>query len=116
MVNNFLIVLSFICFNLILIILFPKIKIFHLNIDIPNKIRKFHSKPTPLAGGQIIFLNLIIYCIILRFENNLFDKEIFFQSQSSLDYFMMTSAMIFLLGFVDDRLNLKPNLKFLIKL
>ena len=114
MVNNFLIVLSFICFNLILIILFPKIKIFHLNIDIPNKIRKFHSKPTPLAGGQIIFLNLIIYCIILRFENNLFDKEIFFQSQSSLDYFMMTSAMIFLLGFVDDRLNLKPNLKFLI--
>ena len=114
MENSIFIILSFIYINFALVVLFHKIKIFNFNIDVPDKIRKFHSKPTPLAGGQIIFFNLIIYCIILKFQNNLLEKEVFFQSQSSLNYFMMIATLIFILGFVDDKLNLRPNLKFLI--
>ena len=95
MTDTNLILFSFLLFNLLLILNFSKIKFFRLNIDKPDKIRKFHSKPTPLAGGQIIFLNILFYCIILNFSQDLFYKEIFFKDLKSLNYFIFISFSIF---------------------
>ena len=114
MISPNLILILFIVINLILLINFSKIKIFHINIDNPDKKRKFHSKPTPLAGGKIIFFNLIIYLLIYKFSNTKIESEIFFNSENSLYYFILISSIIFLLGFVDDRINLKANFKFFI--
>ncbi len=114
MINPNLILILFIVINLIFLINFSKIKIFHINIDNPDKKRKFHSKPTPLAGGKIIFFNLIIYLLIYKFSNTKIESEIFFNNENSLYYFILISSIIFLLGFVDDRINLRANFKFLI--
>ena len=114
MIDSNLILLFFILINLFILINFSKIKIFHLNIDRPDNKRKFHLKPTPLAGGILIFFNLIIYWLIHKFLDTKIENEIFFNSKNSFNYFILISSIIFLLGFIDDRINLKANLKFLI--
>ena len=110
------IITLFIFINFILIINFSKIKFFHLNIDKPDKKRKFHSKPTPLAGGQLILINIFLYFIISNFFGNYLEKEIFFNDIETFNYFIIISVGIFLLGFIDDKINLNANSKFVILL
>ena len=74
--NIFLVFL--ILFNFILIVFFDKIKFFHLNLDNPDGKRKLHKKPTPLAGGIIIFLNLILYFIFLSTNQYILFNELIF--------------------------------------
>lgn len=114
MIDSNLILLFFIFINLFFLMNFSKIKIFHLNIDHPDNKRKFHSQPTPLAGGILIFFNLIIYWLIHEFLGTKIENEVFFNNENSLNYFILISSFIFLLGFIDDRMNLKANFKFLI--
>ena len=113
MINPNLILILFIVINLIFLINFSKIKIFHINIDKPDNKRKFHSKPTPLAGGKLIFFNLILYWLIFKFFNTSIENEIFFRNNVSFDYFIAISSFIFLIGIIDDRINFKANIKFL---
>ena len=103
----------FIILNFILLFNFSKIKIFYYNIDKPDNIRKLHQKPTPLAGGKIIFLNIFIYWIFLVTSEDLLKQEIFFDDKRTLNIFIMISSLIFFLGFVDDKINMKANFKFL---
>ena len=114
MFYSYLILIIFALFNLILILNFSKIKFFYSNIDKPDKVRKFHSKPVPLAGGQIIFLNIFFFWLILNLFESILIKEIFFQNLKSLNYFMAAASCIFLLGFIDDKFDIKANLKFFI--
>ena len=91
----YFIISFFILLNLSIVLNFSKIKFFHLNIDKPDNKRKFHPKPTALAGGQIIFLNILIYWFILIFFDELLEKEIFFQNIYSMNYFILTTSLIF---------------------
>lgn len=116
MISTNLILILFVLFNLLLVFYFSKIKFFHINIDKPDKIRKFHSKPTALAGGQIIYLNILIYWIILNLFENLLEKEFFFYNIKSFNFFMIISSSLFLLGFLDDKFNIRANSKFLISI
>ena len=105
-------ILSFISFNLLLILNFSKIKIFHTNIDKPDNLRKKHKSPTPLAGGLIIILNLLVYfCLINFLSFNIFE-EFFFQSEEAFNIFFLFALIIFFVGFFDDKFNLSANLKF----
>ena len=110
---NYFVILSFFFFNLLLIRYFSKINFFHLNIDKPDNQRKLHLKPTALAGGQIIYLNLLLYWFISIFFDGFLEKEVFFQNMYSMNYFILFSSLIFLIGFIDDRINLKANTKFI---
>ena len=74
--NTFLILVTL--FNLILLTFFDKLKLFHINLDKPDGKRKLHKKPVPLAGGSIIFLNLILYFIFISNNQNLLLNEIIF--------------------------------------
>ncbi len=114
MTNSDLILILFIFINFFILLNFSKIKIFNMNIDYPDKKRKFHSKPTPLAGGQLIFINILLYWFIYIFANDSLHKEFFFKDIATLNYFMIFSSSVFLLGFTDDKINLKANLKFII--
>ena len=99
--------------NFTLLLNFSKIKFFHYNIDKPDNVRKLHSKPTPLAGGKIIFLNILIYWVVLNFSEDLLKQEIFFKDKKSLNYFMLISTLIFIIGLIDDKINIRANFKFL---
>ena len=79
LINTLLI--FFIILNFLLLLNFSKIKILHYNIDKPDNIRKLHLKPTPLAGGKIIFFNLFIYWIFLISSEDLLKQEIFFDDK-----------------------------------
>ncbi len=103
-----------ILFNFFLIIFFDKIKLFHINLDKPDGIRKLHKKPIPLAGGIIIFFNLILYLIFLFNNPNMLFEEIIFSNYRELIIFFITSFLIFFLGYMDDKFNISASRKFLI--
>ena len=106
-------ILSFISFNSLLILNFSKIKIFHTNIDKPDNLRKKHKSPTPLAGGLIIILNLLVYFCLINFSNFEIFEEFFFQSEEAFNIFFLFALIIFFVGFFDDKFNLSANLKFI---
>ncbi len=108
------ILISFIAlFNFLLIIFFDKIKLFKINIDKPDGKRKLHENPIPLAGGTIIFLNLIIYFLLIFNNPTLFKDEIIFKIEENLILFFIISISIFILGFLDDKLNISATMKFI---
>ncbi len=83
------------------------VKIYNL-YDFPDQLRKKHTKPIPLFGGLIIFINILIYCFIEYFGlNNLS----FFSQKDEILIFLSFSFSFFLIGYIDDRNSLKPNYK-----
>ena len=72
-------------------------------IDYPDQ-RKLHKKPTPLIGG-IIFIILIL--IILIFDNFIFQTQIKYE-------ILLVSFVAFLIGLIDDIKDLSQYLKLLI--
>ena len=110
--NIFIVLLTL--FNFLLIVFFDKIKIFHTNLDYPDGKRKLHKRPVPLAGGIIIFSNLIIYLLLILNHQILFFNEIIFKNNENFIIFFITSFLIFGLGFVDDKLNISASRKFIL--
>lgn len=102
MINNFYL-LPFIALNLLFLFFFEKIKIFHLIKDIPNNKKKIHKKPVPLAGGLIIFFNL---CLLFLY------KFMGIFSEINL-IFYIGCFLIFILGFIDDKIDLSYSVKFI---
>lgn len=111
---NFLFFIILIFINLIFLINFEKIKFFHINLDYPDSERKLHKKSIPLAGGIIIFLNLLFSLFYLNFNEDLIFDEFYFDGRNDLILFLISSFLIFLIGFFDDRLNLSPSLKLIL--
>ena len=77
---------------------------FHV-IDIPNK-DKIHASATPLIGsfGIIIFSIIIIFVLGINNLNN------------SITMILAYSYLFFLLGYIDDRVNINAYLKLLISI
>ena len=83
-----------------------------LNIfDKPDKIRKFHINKTPITGGLIIYLNIIVYFIFSYFGKI---EEIKLFNEKELSFFVLTTSLIFFLGLLDDKINISANKKFLL--
>ncbi len=111
---NLFIIFFVIILNLFFIYFFNKIKLFHYNLDKPDNKRKLHKKHVPLAGGTLIFLNLLFYFIIIFFNQNLLVKEVLFLNQLNFVIFFFSCSAIFCLGFLDDKLNISATIKFII--
>ena len=111
MINNFFL-FYFVFLNLLIFFNFKKISKI-LNIyDFPNE-RKLHKHETPLLGGFIIFINLLLFLILFFFglyEDSEFN---YFFSKIEFIIFYLASLLIFFLGSFDDKFNLNPNLKLL---
>ena len=79
-------------------------------VDHPNK-RKIHSKKILLSGGLFFFINLVLF-ILINILGNV--ELILFSKNYTENFFLFSTIIFFLLGFVDDKANLNPNLKLLI--
>lgn len=78
--------------------------------DKPDQIRKFHKKSIPLIGGLILLISLnIIFLFDFYFNYLHFDKNIKF-------YLFIFCNIFFLLGLIDDKKPINPNIKFLIQI
>lgn len=74
-------------------------------IDRPDKIRKFHKKPTPLLGGIMIFSSFFLVNLYL----------IFFQELTKISLIIFVSCIFCLiLGLIDDIKKLSYKYKFFI--
>ena len=104
----------FILVNLFFVINFDKLLFFRSILDKPDKKRKFHLKATPLAGGIILIINLLIYFITMSLSKELLLNEVFFSNSFELHIFIISSFIIFFIGIFDDKYNLTPNYKFLL--
>ena len=74
-------------------------------LDYPNDIRKIHTKPIPLLGGIILFLNLLFF-----FTYKLFDKI----DLKILLVLYLLNFSFFLIGFIDDKKSISPIKKTLL--
>ena len=112
MINEYLILLIFIIINLFFSVNFDKIHIFQVNIDKPDKKRKFHIRNTPRAGGILLFINITLYFILITFFKNFIKLDVIFINYYSLNIFFISYFLIYFLGYFDDKYNFNPNLKF----
>lgn len=84
----------------------------YINIyDVPNK-RKIHNTKTPLIGGIIFFINLIFFLLIFQLDINYQynDYKIILENEEIYLYFIF-SLIIFLIGLIDDKIDLNPYFK-----
>ena len=104
----------FVLINFILTCKFDKIKIFHLLVDKPDNKRKFHLKPTPLAGGLLLLINILLFFIMTLIDPKIISNELIFDNLKNFYFFLICSVSIFVLGYFDDKFDLGVRLKFFI--
>jgi UDP-GlcNAc:undecaprenyl-phosphate GlcNAc-1-phosphate transferase len=82
--------------------------------DYPCSKRKIHKTKTPLIGGVLLLINLIFINILYFFFNDLYftDLNKIFGGLDKYFFFLFSSLIIFLIGYIDDKKNLNANLKF----
>ena len=85
-------------------------KTHNILVDIPDRSRKFHSRPTPLTGGTGIFIGLVLSGKLYIDLNNLngYIPEFTY-------YLMVSSLPILLLFLIDDYKGLKVSQRLLIQ-
>jgi UDP-GlcNAc:undecaprenyl-phosphate GlcNAc-1-phosphate transferase len=79
--------------------------------DKPDGIRKVHKKKVPCIGGFFFLINLAVIVLFLNF----FNIESFnsFLSIKQFNIFFFFSFLFFIIGYLDDRFNLNPNIKLI---
>jgi UDP-N-acetylmuramyl pentapeptide phosphotransferase/UDP-N-acetylglucosamine-1-phosphate transferase len=82
--------------------------------DYPISKRKIHKTKTPLIGGILLLINLIFINFLYFFFNDIYvaDLNKIFGGHDKYFLFLFASLIIFLIGFLDDKINLNANLKF----
>ena len=95
--------------NFLFIYNYNKISIIYNLFDHPNEERKKQRFPVPLLGGIYFLLNFIFYFFYeLNFGSWNFFYILGFINNINIFVFITTILLIFFLGFIDDKINLKP--------
>jgi UDP-N-acetylmuramyl pentapeptide phosphotransferase/UDP-N-acetylglucosamine-1-phosphate transferase len=98
--------------NIILVFHFSKIsKVINL-FDMPDHKRKLHKKKVSNIGGFIFFINFLGIVLYLNFFNS--SGLNFFLNIKQFNLFFFFSCIFFIIGYLDDKYNLKPNLKLIL--
>ena len=114
----FLVIIS-LCNFIILYKAFPLAKFLKI-IDFPNNEKKIHTKPTPLIGGLIFFINIFLFFLFefLTQFNSITNSEFFFNlrfiSLKQLITFLFVFILIYIIGFYDDMYDVSPLKKTLL--
>ena len=100
--------------NFILIFYFKKLSQIINLFDVPDNKRKFHKKPTAAIGGFVILLNVFAF---FTYQSYLyFFQYLDFKYYNYFDFliFYLFFFLFFIIGYLDDKLSLGPNLKLLL--
>jgi UDP-GlcNAc:undecaprenyl-phosphate/decaprenyl-phosphate GlcNAc-1-phosphate transferase len=111
---NYLIFCLFLI-NLIFIRFYKYIKNKYDLYDKPNEIRKKQLKPVPLLGGLLFLINILAYFFYEYFFNfKSFFYTLGFLGEIKIFLFCICTIVIFLIGYIDDKINLKPFTKLIL--
>ena len=80
-------------------------------IDLPDGWRKLHKNPVPLWGGVAVFSALTIGMLTARKAPVAYESQVDGLATS----LFLSASMVFLLGFLDDRYDLRGRLKLLLQ-
>ena len=98
-------------FNIIFFYYLDKIS-YYLDIyDYPDKKRKFHSRKAAVLGGLIIYLNYLLFLILIKIFS-IKTKIIFFNDFKDFSTWILFPSLFFFIGLIDDKKNLKGITKF----
>jgi UDP-GlcNAc:undecaprenyl-phosphate GlcNAc-1-phosphate transferase len=101
----------FISINILILISYNYLSKIVNVYDFPNK-RKIHKVKTPIIGGVILLINFISLSILFKFGAiDKFTIGVVFEKELNYFLFSLFSVLIFLIGFIDDKIDIKPNLK-----
>lgn len=108
--NNYLYILLFV----LILNLFLKSEFIGKKLGVlskPDSIRKLHKKKIPQVGGIIFFITLI-FSLIIDFNSIFFSfKDLLPNLVVNKIFFLFSFTLLFLIGFIDDRRDLKPQTK-----
>tara|TARA_Y100000992_G_scaffold299628_1_gene266716 strand:- start:606 stop:1631 length:1026 start_codon:yes stop_codon:yes gene_type:complete len=83
--------------------------------DNPDEIRKKQIKPVPLLGGLLFLINIFIFfCFDYFFNSKSFFLSLGFFGKKNIIIFCLSLFFIFCIGFVDDKIKLKPFTKLVL--
>ena len=96
-----------IIFNLLILIIFDKIETkIHL-YDFPDAKRKLHKYKTPLLGGLIIYVNIILFFPLIYFLGDIsYFSNFNIYTLKQFIFFLFTLSLIFFIGIYDDKFGL----------
>lgn len=98
--------------NLVFLFFFQKISDYINIFDLPDDKRKIHTNKTSLLGGLIFLINIFSYLIYEVIVNKSPIFEIFgFQKHLSAFIFICSLIVLFVIGFVDDKVKLSAKLR-----
>ncbi len=80
-------------------------------IDLPDKERKFHDKPTPLFGGLAIYITFWLVLGWLLFFTDFTHKHL---SNGSLLAIFLGSTILIIVGLLDDKYKISPKARLLV--
>jgi UDP-GlcNAc:undecaprenyl-phosphate GlcNAc-1-phosphate transferase len=109
---HLLILYTIIAFNILFILNYKIIAKTINAYDCPDLKRKIHKKITPILGGVIIILTIIILNIFLILKKNL--GEIYFRDKIYFLSFFFPCYIFFIIGIIDDKFSINPYLKFIL--
>jgi len=78
--------------------------------DFPNQKLKHHKKKVPLIGGSIFIFNFVLIYIFDQFITSNFFGIFFYKIEKFTFLFFL--IFFFIIGFYDDKKNIKPNIRF----
>ena len=77
--------------------------------DRPDEIRKKQLKPVALLGGLLFIINLSIFLFFDYFlSSKFFFNSLGFIGEINILIFCLTLLFVFFIGFVDDKIKIKP--------
>ena len=98
--------------NLVFLFFFEKISIYINIFDLPDDKRKIHTNKISLLGGLIFLINIFSYLFYVVIVNKSPIFEIFgFQKHLSVFIFICSLIVLFVIGFVDDKVKLSAKLR-----
>lgn len=106
MIHSVALIFSLFILNLLILNKSNFIGNFFKLIDYPINNRSIHLLPIPKIGGVIIFLNILIINVFLNFTEK--------NSLTLFNLILSLSFIFFLIGYLDDVLNLSPKKKLIL--
>jgi UDP-GlcNAc:undecaprenyl-phosphate GlcNAc-1-phosphate transferase len=101
--------------NLVFLFYFQKISKYINIFDLPDDKRKIHTKKTSLLGGLIFLINIFGYLIYeVIFNKSLIFEILGFQKHLSIFIFFCSLIVLFVIGFVDDKVKLSAKLRLVL--
>jgi UDP-GlcNAc:undecaprenyl-phosphate GlcNAc-1-phosphate transferase len=100
-------------FNILIFFFYKRLSKFINIFDYPSK-RKIHSKPTPIMGGIIIYINIFFFFNYIIFFDSSLQSILLIENVKGALSFFITFSLIFFLGLYDDKFHTSPNMRLIL--